>query len=220
MGENPDPAAKTNGEQQQRQPALPLEYAIPPKKLPWWSVRVGGPWGIVILIILALLFASLIDFPTGAATQRANRVKCASNLKQIGMGLMLYANDNRGQFPPKFELLITNADLNPEVFVCPSSNDETAIGPTTQAMLAEFAKKEHCSYIYLGSGKTSAVPATYILAYEKPENHDGEGMNILYGDGTVSWVTKPEMTRLLSELQSGHNPPRPATQPSATGGRP
>jgi len=111
---------------------------------------------LVVIGIIALLISILLP-ALNAAKERANRVKCASNLKQIGMGMMLYANDNKGAYPrvrytpgtalayftgeaaldpflttgPKVNdvtaalfLLIRTADLNPEVFVCPSSNQE------------------------------------------------------------------------------------------------
>lgn len=112
---------------------------------------------LVVIGIIALLISILLP-ALNAAKERANRVKCASNLRQVGQGMMLYANDNKGAYPrtrydagkaltcftgegeqdafikttkvavndvtAAFFLLIRNADLNPEVFVCPSSNQE------------------------------------------------------------------------------------------------
>jgi prepilin-type processing-associated H-X9-DG protein len=48
------------------------------------------------VIILAIAF--LIPTRQGARIN-SNRVACAANLKQIGNGLMLYANENKGMFP-------------------------------------------------------------------------------------------------------------------------
>jgi hypothetical protein len=109
-----------------------------------------------VIGIIALLISILLP-ALNAARERANRVKCSSNLRQIGVGMMLYANDNKGQYPrtrynpgtaiaafdkpaavdpflttgPKINdvtaamfLLVRQADLNPEVFICPSSNQE------------------------------------------------------------------------------------------------
>src|SRR4051812_44986070 len=111
---------------------------------------------LVVIGIIALLISILMP-ALSAAKERANRIKCASNLRQIGQGLMLYANDNRGVYPrtpasntdgftaftgatatdpfgpggptandvtAMLFLLVRNCDMNPEVFVCPSSNAE------------------------------------------------------------------------------------------------
>ena len=110
---------------------------------------------LVVIGIIALLISILLP-ALNAAKERANRVKCQSNLKQIGTGLILYSNDNKNMFPrvraqagaPRFFtrpatsdpfgtagpdpndvtacmfLLVRNADLNVELFICPSGNAE------------------------------------------------------------------------------------------------
>ncbi|HEV8607540.1 MAG TPA: type II secretion system protein [Tepidisphaeraceae bacterium] len=111
---------------------------------------------LVVIGIIALLISILMP-ALSAAKERASRIKCASNLRTIGQGLLLYANDNRGQYPrtvcnngagfvaftgaiavdpfgpggptandvtAALFLLVRNCDINPEVFICPSSNAE------------------------------------------------------------------------------------------------
>jgi len=102
---------------------------------------------LVVIAIIALLIAILL--PTlKAARERANRIKCASNLRQIGIALRIYAHDNKGHFPrtsyrpmreptawrnnpwgPPYNdvtaplcLLIRYRLLTPEVFLCPSGS--------------------------------------------------------------------------------------------------
>src|SRR5688500_14502232 len=53
---------------------------------------------LVVIGIIALLISILLP-ALNAAKERANRVKCSSNLRQIGQGLLLYANDNKGTYP-------------------------------------------------------------------------------------------------------------------------
>jgi len=140
----------------------------------------------------------------------AYRARCASNLRQIGQALQMYANDYLGPLPPSFDYLIRLEDIPADAFVCPTSVDEVATGPTSQAVAATVVGSPgHCSYVYAGAGLSGkSLTPKHILAYEPMKNHSNGGMNVLFGDGRVEFVTKPQADHLLSELAAGHNPPR------------
>jgi len=159
----------------------------------------------------ALLLGFWLLVPSmGKPREKANQVKCGSNLRQIGQAIMMYANDHRGQYPDSFAELISDQDLSTEVFICPTTNDEKApVGATTQQTLANFAKPGHCSYIYLGKGMTSAVSPRHVVAYETLANHNHLGINVMFGDGHVDWLNVSEAKYQIAEIQAGHNPPRP-----------
>ena len=53
---------------------------------------------LVVIAIITVLIAILLPVVT-AAKEQANRVKCASNLRQIMTGLQLYSSDNRNHYP-------------------------------------------------------------------------------------------------------------------------
>lgn len=54
---------------------------------------------LVVIGIIAVLVAILL--PTlQKARESATRVQCASNLRQQGLGLHMYAGENKGQYPP------------------------------------------------------------------------------------------------------------------------
>ncbi len=167
------------------------------------------------LIVLTLSISGVFD--RGHGRESANRVKCGSNMRQIGQAILLYANENKGVYPPTLDLLISEEELESRVLTCPTSDDDPAPGATTQQVRQNFrSNPKYCSYIYLGAGFTqTSASASHVVVHERMQNHKNAGMNVLYGDGSVTWLNLPESQYLLAELQSGHNPPRP--QPAKPG---
>jgi prepilin-type N-terminal cleavage/methylation domain-containing protein/prepilin-type processing-associated H-X9-DG protein len=59
---------------------------------------------LVVVAIIAVLIGILLPSLTRARLA-ANKTKCASNLKQIGMAVLMYANDNKGNVPWRFRAI-------------------------------------------------------------------------------------------------------------------
>ena len=53
---------------------------------------------MVVMSVIAALIAILLP-GLAAARERANRIKCASNLRQIGLAMKMYADEKRGTYP-------------------------------------------------------------------------------------------------------------------------
>jgi prepilin-type processing-associated H-X9-DG protein len=139
--------------------------------------------GVVAVIVLGLIvvMSGALDHPR----EQNNRVICTSNLKWIAQCAFGYAGETQGMLPPSFDELLATQDITPECFNCPASNDQRAVGPTTQAMLQDFHKRGHLSYVYaLGAVPRSSVTAAHVLAYEPLQNHR-DGIQAVFGDGHV-----------------------------------
>jgi prepilin-type processing-associated H-X9-DG protein len=131
--------------------------------------------------------------------ERANRVKCLMNLRQIGQGLLLYANDNHGKYPDDLSILVLN-DLDAGKLICPSSDDDKAVGKTVQETAANVKMPHHCSYFYFGKGLVEPIDPERVIAVERLENHDGQGVNVLFGDGHVDWFARKAAQEILRKL--------------------
>ena len=90
-----------------------------------------------------------------SARGAAKGAVCRSNLHSIGIGFAIYQNENRGKYPAKLEALIETADLQAEMFICPSGGGDSG----------------ERSYIYRGADLDDSVSAVMIVAYDRLDNH-------------------------------------------------
>jgi prepilin-type processing-associated H-X9-DG protein len=127
-------------------------------------------------------------------------------MKQIGLGAIMYANANGGQFPDDLEAIVTSQSLAPTVLNCPSSADKPPSNTSTQALLADMKKPGHVSYVWVGKGLTVQAAANVVILFEPTSNHRGEGMNVLFGDGHVEWTNDGEADSILDQQKRGISP--------------
>jgi prepilin-type N-terminal cleavage/methylation domain-containing protein/prepilin-type processing-associated H-X9-DG protein len=136
---------------------------------------------LVVIAIIAILAAIL--FPVFAqAREKARSAACLSNMKQLGLSIMMYIEDYDETYPTSVDQCIDMDSTpysfllwshrvypyvkNPQIWVCPSNNQGTdtfAFGPG--------AATESCSWA--GPGYTGG-PAPWLSEYSAP------GFRIVY----------------------------------------
>lgn len=103
--------------------------------------------------------------------ERAKRISCTSNLKQMHLVLGQYLQDYDGFFPPDLKTLETYNYLTDwGVYHCPSRRK---------------ANPDFSDYLYYGKDrKLSDLP--FLLLEDRDRNHPGNFHNRMLSDGTLS----------------------------------
>ncbi len=163
---------------------------------------------LVVIVVIALLAALLL--PTlGQATERARSTACLSNLKQMGVALRLYLDENGNRMPVMqnrsrgTNLVVTNtiADVlgrqlgNPQVLRCPSDR-QRYFEDTGSSYFWNFLLNGQPADSLRVMGRPVKENGIALFA-DQLEFHvargPGKGKNYLYADGAVKTFSTVEL---------------------------
>lgn len=136
--------------------------------------------------------------PSAQDQAKTPQIACMRNLQIIGQGIIAYASDHQGRFPPDLGTLIGDQGIGMNYFICPASRSVLPdqwqkMTPAQQATWVNL----HTDYVYLGAKMNIRTPhaAETPLAYDKDDDHGGTGMNVLFLDLHVEFLSLDEVHR-------------------------
>ena len=186
--------------------------APPPKsKTPVVVVVLLGSCGCALLMIPIL---AAILFPVFAqARAKARAVTCLSHEKQMGLGVMMYAQDYDETFPaaPQWMTQINPYVKNPAVYACPSVDNHAqteAGGVYSYAYNTQLSKRsmalvkapQLAGMLYDSTAMTENA-SDALTSLPVPGRHQGRN-NVAFGDGHAKSLDSLQMQELVATPES------------------
>ncbi len=140
------------------------------------------------------------------AREASQRVKEGSNLRQIAVGFVLYANEHDNRLPEDLEgfytwQATTGVGLMPSTFISPRTGTRL---PDAMPMAVEAQARwiaENGDVVYGGAGRklTDIGPASQTpVAWTNPD-WVNEGISIVFADGHVEWIAFPQAFDIIAK---------------------
>jgi prepilin-type processing-associated H-X9-DG protein len=149
------------------------------------------------------VMASILVPALSHARNQARTVQSMNNLRQIGQGIIMYISGSGGNYPPDLGTVAKAENIPVQVFVRPGSSNQPPPGMTPD-QTADWIN-HNSDYVYIGAGLTAqqgGAPST-VVCYENERVSERGGIDVLFADGHVEFVTLQRAHQMIEKGHSG-----------------
>ena len=160
---------------------------------------------IELLVVIAIIgiLASMLLPALAKAKGKALRISCVSNLRQLGLALRMWADDNESRFPWRLSAanggtqgeteawksfaLIHGEISTPKVFKCASDGGRDKAENWTATGSGLAAMKNGAVSYFIGTDSDDSLPGVQVLGDRNIEGTDGQNCDsaMLVGTATL-----------------------------------
>jgi prepilin-type processing-associated H-X9-DG protein len=159
------------------------------------GVCVSGCVLLMLPVSLGLMLPALAK-----AKQKAQTIQCINNLKQLSLGVRLYANDNSDQYPPgpTWCDAVLSSVGNPTAFQCKDNPGQRSSFAFNQKLLGKKEAEVNPSTVMLFEfdGGWNVTGGPELLPNR---SRHGRSINVAFADGSVRQVLVSDIGTLRWE---------------------
>jgi hypothetical protein len=158
--------------------------------------------GVFLGVSNVLVWTVLFNLAYRSFVERQREVASLHDVKLVVNGMRIYLVDHDNSLPTAFSEITRNVNAN-DLALMPADKPHDASG------LNDYLS---ATYVLAWPRRThiDRIPQGAIVVYEPPTEHNHHQMTAALVDGEVRLFRENQAKAVMSELQSGHNPPRNA----------
>ncbi len=149
------------------------------------------------LLLLVLILPGLLLPALSRAKQKAMTINCMNNMKQLGLGMVMYADAHTNQLPSAaaWSDSVSNYVSSTNVFHCPADPHAGCSYAFNQKLDRQDLKQVNPGTVLLFES-TAGWNASGGPEMMDPGRHGRDGCNIVFADGHAEMVRKSRLATL------------------------